>query len=261
MVLTGKGVQGFTDMLCTLSTRPHSFISVDEPLGVAPMLRKWLKNAGQVGWRAYAMSSSLEKLTWLRCICEYILSPSFKWQYPEKSLQVGPVYKALLITDCKSLYDLVTKLAVPNCEEWRTTVEVMLIKQQSEGHSQCRWISTAIMLADCLTKPMEASFLRTVLKLGRLMKVKLFKITHTVRSRQSGCPCQKLHLKEISNLRMSKRKIDQCECDNLGCTFIASVPALQLPSDLQIALTIWLKATRGKTVRSLAAWGCTNREV
>ena len=111
------------------------------------------------------MSSSLDKLTWLRCMWEYILSPTFKWQYPEKSLQSS--LKALLITDCKSLYDLVNKLAVPNCEEWRTTVEVMLIKQQAEGHSQCRWISTAIMLADCLTKPMESSFLRTVLRLGK----------------------------------------------------------------------------------------------
>ena len=46
-------------------------------------------------------------------------------------------------------------------------MEVMLIKQQSDGHTQCRWISTAIMLADCLTKPMDASFLRTVLHLGR----------------------------------------------------------------------------------------------
>eukprot|EP00435_Cladocopium_sp_Y103_P029008 s424_g7.t1 len=114
---------------------------------------------------AYAMSSSLDKLTWLRCLWGFILNPKFKWQYPESSLRDLP--KALLITDCKSLYDLVTKLAVPNCEEWRTTVEVMLIKQQSEGHSQCRWISTAIMLADSLTKPMDSSFLRSVLRLGR----------------------------------------------------------------------------------------------
>ena len=76
---------------------------------------------------AYAMSSSLDKLTWLRCIWGYILSPTFKWQYPESALQHGP--KALLVTDCKSLYDLVTKLAVPNCEEWRTTIEVMLRNQ------------------------------------------------------------------------------------------------------------------------------------
>eukprot|EP00435_Cladocopium_sp_Y103_P014044 s1565_g3.t1 len=114
---------------------------------------------------AYAMSSSLDKLTWLRCMWSFIHNPDFRWQTPEQSLQHEP--KALLITDCKSLYDLVTKLATPNCQEWRTTVEVMLIKQQTEGHTTCRWISTAIMLADCLTKPMDASFLRTVLHLGR----------------------------------------------------------------------------------------------
>lgn len=114
---------------------------------------------------AYAMSSSLDKLSWIRCLWGYILDPSFAWQKPETSLQTLP--KALLITDCKSLFDLVTKLATPNCEEWRTTIEVMLIKQQSEGHSVCRWISTAIMLADSLTKPNDSSFLRTVMKLGR----------------------------------------------------------------------------------------------
>ena len=72
-----------------------------------------------------------------------------------------------MITDCKSLYDLVTKTAVPNCQEWRTTIEVMLLKEQSANHTQCRWISTAIMLADCLTKSMDSTFLRTVLQLGR----------------------------------------------------------------------------------------------
>ena len=72
-----------------------------------------------------------------------------------------------MITDCKSLYDLVMKNAVPNCQEWRTTIEVMLLKEQSRDHMQCRWISTAIMLADCLTKVMDTSLLRTVLQLGR----------------------------------------------------------------------------------------------
>jgi len=60
-----------------------------------------------------------------------------------------------------------TKVAVPNCQEWRTTIEVMLIEQLAEENAGCRWISTAIMLADCLTKPMDSSFLRNVLRLGR----------------------------------------------------------------------------------------------
>ena len=77
--------------------------------------------------KAYAMSTSLDKLTWIRCIWEYIKDPKFVWSKPEKSLMNTP--KALLITDCKSLFDLVTKLAVPNCQEWRTTIEVRLIKE------------------------------------------------------------------------------------------------------------------------------------
>ena len=114
---------------------------------------------------AYAMSSSLDKLTWLRCMWAFIKDGNFQWQKPELSLQKEPT--ALLITDCKSLYDLVNKMATPNCQEWRTTIEVMLIKQQSENTTECRWISTAIMLADCLTKPMDSSFLRKVLALGK----------------------------------------------------------------------------------------------
>ena len=114
---------------------------------------------------AYAMSSSLDKLTWIRCMWGFIKSPSFAWSRPETALKQE--LPGLMITDCKSLYDLVTKNAVPNCQEWRTTIEVMLLKEQSKDHTQCRWISTAIMLADCLTKVMDANLMRTVLQLGR----------------------------------------------------------------------------------------------
>ena len=114
---------------------------------------------------AYAMSSSLDKLTWIRCMWGYIKDPKFEWYKPEKAL--CKEHPGLMITDCKSLDDLVTKTATPNCQEWRTTIEVMLLKEQSKNHTQCRWISTAIMLADCLTKAMDATFLRTVLALGR----------------------------------------------------------------------------------------------
>lgn len=112
---------------------------------------------------AYAMSSSLDKLTWVRCMWGFIKDPKFEWHHPERALE----HPGLLITDCKSLFDLVTKTATPNCQEWRTTIEVMLLKEQSKEHTLCRWVSTAIMLADALTKGMDASFLRTVLALGK----------------------------------------------------------------------------------------------
>ena len=111
----------------------------------------------------------------LRCLWSYVNDPTCQWQKPEKAL--ANQKKALLITDCKSLFDLVTKLAVPNCQEWRTTIEAMQIKEQAESNTQCRWISTAIMLADCLTKPLDASFLRTVLSIG---KFRIFDETSTL---------------------------------------------------------------------------------
>ena len=114
---------------------------------------------------AYAMSSSLDKLTWIRCMWGYIKDPNFRWSQPEVSLKAE--HPGLMITDCKSFYGLITKTAVPNCQEWRATIEVMLLKEQSKDHTMCRWVSTAIMLADCLTKVMDSTFLRTVLQLGK----------------------------------------------------------------------------------------------
>ena len=114
---------------------------------------------------AYAMSSSLDKLTWIRTMWGFIKNPKFAWSKPETALKLEP--KGVMITDCKSLYDLITKNAVPNCQEWRTTIEVMLLKEQSKDHTVCRWISTAIMIADCLTKPMDTTFMRTILQLGK----------------------------------------------------------------------------------------------
>ena len=114
---------------------------------------------------AYAMSSSLDKLTWIRTMWGYIKDPKFLWYKPEVSLKDEP--RGLMVTDCKSLFDLVTKNAVPNCQEWRTTIEVMLLKEQSKDHTVCRWVSTAIMIADCLTKPMDSTFMRTILQLGK----------------------------------------------------------------------------------------------
>ena len=110
---------------------------------------------------AYAMSSSLDKLTWIRTMWGYIKDPNFVWSRPETSLKGEP--KGIMVTDCKSLYDLVTKNAVPNCQEWRTTIEVMLLKEQSKDHTVCRWVSTAIMIADCL----NSTFMRTILQLGK----------------------------------------------------------------------------------------------
>jgi len=55
---------------------------------------------------------------------------------------------------------------MPSCEEYRTTLEVLLIKERCLEHCFFRWIPTALQLADPLTKNMDATLLRAALEQG-----------------------------------------------------------------------------------------------
>ena len=124
---------------------------------------------------AYAMSKSVDTLGWVRSLWGCIHFHQFPWQDPSRSSRL--LNKALIITDCKSLFDLVTRTAMPACEEFRTTLEVLLIKQRCAENTSFRWVPTTLMLADCLTKGMDSSFLRAVLARGRF---KLHDEAHTL---------------------------------------------------------------------------------
>ncbi|CAE7226014.1 unnamed protein product, partial [Symbiodinium necroappetens] len=102
---------------------------------------------------------------WMRALWGVVHVPEFRWQQPEESYK--KLNLAIIVTDCKSLYDLVTRLAMPACEEHRTTLEVLLIKQRCAENTCFRWIPTTLQAADCLTKVMDATLLRTVLSQGR----------------------------------------------------------------------------------------------
>ncbi|CAE7621320.1 RE1 [Symbiodinium sp. CCMP2592] len=114
---------------------------------------------------AYAMSKAVDMLGWMRALWGVVHVPEFRWQSPEESYK--KLKKAIIVTDCKSLFDLVTRLAMPACEEHRTTLEVLLIKQRCSENASFRWIPTTLQAADCLTKAMDATLLRTVLAQGR----------------------------------------------------------------------------------------------
>ncbi|CAE7387492.1 unnamed protein product, partial [Symbiodinium sp. CCMP2456] len=114
---------------------------------------------------AYAMSKAVDLLGWLRALWGVVHVPSFDWRQPEQSYKL--LNTALVVTDCKSLYDLVTRLAMPSCEEHRTTLEVLLIKQRCAENSQFRWVPTTLQIADSLTKNMDSSLLRAILAQGR----------------------------------------------------------------------------------------------
>ena len=114
---------------------------------------------------AYAMSKAVDILGWVRALWGCIHVGQFQWQHPEAGFKQLP--PAIIVTDCKSLYDLVTRLAMPSCEEFRTTLEVLLIKQRCLENAHFRWIPTTLQVADSLTKPMDPVLLRTVLAQGR----------------------------------------------------------------------------------------------
>ena len=123
-----------------------------------------------------ALSTTLDQLTWLRLYWAWILDPKIEWQKPESAHKLPkaisiPTFKInehdLAITDCKSLYDLTTRTAIPNCQEFRTQLLVRSIKDILSEGIKLHWVHSGAQLADALTKVMEATFLRETLRNGR----------------------------------------------------------------------------------------------
>ena len=126
-----------------------------------------------------SFSSVLDQLSWIRLYWAWLLNPQVRWQNPEEALQKLPTsYSTATVkaqrlpedtiaTDCKSLYDLITRTAPPACSEFRTQLNARKIKEMiSEGVS-VRWVHSGAQLADSLTKIMDTSFLRETLLQGR----------------------------------------------------------------------------------------------
>lgn len=125
-----------------------------------------------------AMTSSLDQLSWLRLYWAWLLNPQCNWQKPEQTLASLPESYAsatfrsqhlpedLAVTDCKSLYDLVTRAAPPNCQEYRTMLHARSIKEMLQEGVQMRWVHSGAQLADALTKVMEGTFLRATIRAG-----------------------------------------------------------------------------------------------
>ena len=112
-----------------------------------------------------ALSHSVDRLSWLRVFWAWLKNPDVKWQNPQELLTKEPT--ATAVTDCKSVYDIVSKTATPQCEEHRTTIECLLIRERMTENCKLRWVASGAMLADCLTKPMDAGRLRECLSSGR----------------------------------------------------------------------------------------------
>ena len=129
---------------------------------------------------AIALSSSLDRLGYLRVCWEWFKNPGIDWTDVSEVLNRAPL--ANLVTDCKSVYDVSTKTSTPTCTEYRTTLECLSVKQRLRENVDLRWISSNAMLADSLTKCMSGDVLRAALKTGTY---RLFDEGNALRERAS----------------------------------------------------------------------------
>ena len=126
-----------------------------------------------------SLNTVLDHLSWLKLCWAWFLDNRVQWKSPSNALRNLPesystaTIKALELpesvaaTDCKSLYDLVTRTAPPSCTEFRTALNARQIKDLLAEGTSLRWVHSGAQLADCLTKVMETSFLRETLKIGK----------------------------------------------------------------------------------------------
>ena len=114
---------------------------------------------------AYAMSGAVDLLSWVRIHWSWICNPHDQWKNPERCLQNSP--EAYSVVDCKSLYDLIQKTTIPSCQEYRTMLEALIIKDRIKEGIVVKWVHSAAQLADSLTKCMDNSVLRQFLAAGR----------------------------------------------------------------------------------------------
>ena len=84
------------------------------------------------------------------------------WQKPEEVWMNG--HPSIVAIDCKSPYDVITKNTTPQCQEHRTLIEALVIKDHVKSGIALHWVHSAAQLADALTKSMDTFSLRKFLE-------------------------------------------------------------------------------------------------
>ena len=143
----------------------HQQVMNQQPAGASPIV--WYSKkisrvvASTLAAETFALSHAIDLLDWIRLSWEWILNPEIPWKEPEKVWKHS--HPSIAVTDCKSLYDVIVKNATPQCQEHRTLVEALVIKDHVQNGTRMHWVHSAAQLADTLTKHMDSSSLRDFL--------------------------------------------------------------------------------------------------
>lgn len=143
----------------------HRQVMNQQPAGASPIV--WYSKkisrvvASTLAAETFALSHAIDLLDWIRLSWEWLLNPMVPWKEPEKVWKNS--HPSIAVTDCKSLYDVIVKNATPQCQEHRTLIEALVIKDHVQNGTRMHWVHSAAQLADTLTKHMDSSSLRDFL--------------------------------------------------------------------------------------------------
>ena len=118
--------------------------------------------ASTLAAETYALSSVVDMTNWLRLTWEWLKDPTINWREPETIWKHAP--PSIAVMDCKSLYDILVKNTTPQCQEHRTLIEALVIKEHVQHGIRPHWVHSAAQLADALTKAMGCFRLREFLQ-------------------------------------------------------------------------------------------------
>ena len=147
---------------------------------------------------AMALAGSVDMLSWTRLYWGWLMNVDLPWKHaddallrlPEAFAAIPPIDRevgikgpsdkvqglltklpssnsGIITTDCKSLYDLISRTAPPSCQEFRTQLQAKLIKEHLKSGIKIRWVPSGAQIADALTKVMDSTMLRECLRLGK----------------------------------------------------------------------------------------------
>ena len=145
-----------------------------------------------------SFANAVDILSWVRLYWGWMHNTKLPWKKADQALlQLPPAFAALpppddpnedfsppentmdllktlpkncesiITTDCKSLYDLISRTAPPSCQEFRTQLQAKLIKEHLGFGIQIRWVPSGAQVADALTKVMDNTMIRECLRLGK----------------------------------------------------------------------------------------------
>ena len=143
----------------------HQQVMRQQPASASPIV--WYSKkisrvvASTLAAETFALSHAIDLLDWIRLSWEWLRNPNIPWKEPEKVWKNS--HPSIAVTDCKSLYDVIVKNATPQCQEHRTLVEALVIKDHVQNGTRMHWVHSAAQLADTLTKHMDSSSLRDFL--------------------------------------------------------------------------------------------------